>query len=295
MARLFPPEADPRAPSGFVGPLDMLASLRDGTVRYLAATGTAESVQALMRLVAERPDIPLLPFELSRGEAEMRLKTWSPLTVEEGLALTDRPSAKLISSAADLLETLLDTLARFAAELHGAQTPVRGLWDRQGSTQSYRPIDENGLSDVIARYLRQELQLQGIFANREVEVTRRPGKPVGQRTDILVNTLRRAADGQPIDPIAAVIEVKGCWNDELFTALEEQLVRDYMVDLRAPVGIYLVGWFDQAQWDPADYRRAQVPKMSIAAVQNRLDQQAAALADEFQVRAVVLDTRVPGT
>jgi hypothetical protein len=295
MARLFPPEADPMAPSGFVGPLDMLPSLRDGIVRYLAAAGTAESVQALMRLVAERPDIPLLPFELSRGEAEMRLKTWSPLTVKEGLALTDRPSAKLISSAADLLQTLLDTLARFAAELHGAQTPVRGLWDRQGSTQSYRPIDENGLSDVVARYLRQELQVQGIFANREVEVTRRPGKPVGQRTDILVNTLRRAADGQPIDPIAVVIEVKGCWNDELFTALEEQLVGDYMVDLRAPVGIYLVGWFDPAQWDPADYRRAQVPKMSIAAAQNRLDQQAAALTDGFQVRAVVLDIRVPGT
>ena len=138
-----------------------------------------------MRLVAERPDIPLLPFELSRGEAEMRRKTWTPLTIKELFALTDRPSAKLITSAADLLETLLDTLAKVASELHGAQTPVRGLWDRQGSTQSYRPIDENGLSDVVARYLRQELQVQGVFANREVEVTRRPGAPVGQRTDIL--------------------------------------------------------------------------------------------------------------
>jgi hypothetical protein len=63
--------------------------------------------------------------------------------------------------------------------------------------------------------LQQELQVEGVFANREVEVTRRPGAPVGQRTDILVNTVRRATDGRPFDPIAAVIEVKGCWNSEL--------------------------------------------------------------------------------
>ena len=272
----------------------MVTSLRDGAVRCLAAMGTEEAVRALARLTKERPDIPLLPFELSRGEAEMRLKTWSPLTITELFALTDRPSAKLITSAADLLETLLNTLARFAAELHGAQTPVRSLWDRQGSTQTYRPIDENGFSDVVARYLRQELQGQGVFANREVEVTRRPGAPVGQRTDILVNAVRHGADGGPIDPIAAVVEVKGCWNSELFTALDQQLVRDYMVDLRAPVGIYLVSWFDQTQWDPGDYRRAQVPHLPIADAQDRLDQQAAAAAG-FQVRAVVLDIRAPGT
>lgn len=295
MVRLFPPEADPGPASGFVGPLQMVTSLRDGAVRCLAAMGTEAAVRALRRLVAERPDIPLLPFELSRGELEMRLKTWSPLTTREIFALSDRPSARLVTSAADLLEILVEALAKFATELHGAQTPVRDLWDRQGSTQIYRPIDENGLSDVIARYLRQELGRTGIFANREVEVTRRPGAPVGQRTDILVNTVRRGPDGQPFDPIAAVIEVKGCWNPELFTALEDQLVRDYMVRLGAPVGIYLVGWFDNAQWDNTEYRRKQVPKATIGEVQGRLDQQAAAAPEGFQVRAVVLDIRASGT
>ena len=225
----------------------------------------------------------------------MRLKTWSPLTTKEIFALTDRPSARLVTSAADLLEILVDALAKFVTELHGAQTPVRDLWDRQGSTQIYRPIDENGLSDVIARYLGQELGGTGIFANREVEVMRRPGAPVGQRTDILVNTVRRGLDGQPFDPITAVIEVKGCWNSELFTALQDQLVRDYMVRLGAPVGIYLVGWFDNAQWDNTDYKRGQVPKATITDVQVQLDLQAAAAPEEFQVRAVVLDIRAPGT
>jgi hypothetical protein len=273
----------------------MVTSLRDGAVRCLAAMGTEEAVRALMRLVAERPDIPLLPFELSRSELEMRLKTWSPLNTKEIFVLTDHPGTRLITSADDLLDVLAEALGKFAAELHGAQTPVRGLWDRQGSTQFYRPIDENGLSDLITRYLRQELKGKGIFANREVEVTRRPGAPVGQRTDILVNTVRHGADGQPFDPLSAVIEVKGCWNRDLFTALDAQLIRDYMVDLRAPVGIYLVGWFDNAQWDNTDYRLGQVPKATITEVQVQLDQQAAAAPDAFRARAVVLAIRAPGT
>ncbi|MBN9560853.1 MAG: hypothetical protein J0H14_09025 [Alphaproteobacteria bacterium] len=294
MVRLFPLGTDPPPPSGFVSPRQMITSFRDGAVRCLAAMGTDAAVGALMRLVAERPDIPLLPYELSRGDEAMRLKTWSPLTTKEVLALADRPDAKLITSASDLLEILVETLAKFALELHGAQTPVRGLWNLQVGTKLYTPIDENGLSDAVALYLQRELQVRGVFANREVEVTRRPGAPVGQRTDILVNTVRRAADGQSIDPITAVIEVKGAWNPELFTALEQQLVRDYMVDLRAPVGIYLVGWFNQGQWDSADYRRARVPHISLAEAQSRLDQQAAGSPEGFQVRAVVLDIKPPG-
>jgi hypothetical protein len=295
MARLFPPEDDRPPPSGFVSPLDSVPSLRDGAPRYLAAMGTEAAVRALRRLVAERPGTPLLPFELSRGELSMRLKTWSPLDTKEIFALTDRPNARLVTSAADLMEILVATLGKFAAELHGAQTPVRDLWDRQRSTRLYCPIDENGLSDVIARYLRQELGAIGIFANREVEVTRRPGNPVGQRTDILVNTVRRGRGGESLDPIAAVIEVKGCWNPEVFTGLDEQLVRDYMVDLSAPVGIFLVGWFDKTDWDPSDSRRRQTPQRPISDVQNQLDQQAAAAPEGFQVRAMVMDIRSPGT
>lgn len=295
MVRLFPPEADPRASSGFVGSLDLIPDLRDGAVRYLAATGTPESVQELRRLAAERPNIPLLPFELSRGEAEMRLKSWSPLSVAEVLAITDRPSAQLITSATDLLETLLETLGRLAAELHGAQTPVRDLWDRMpGRPVLYRPLEEDGVSNVVARFLRQQLQVEGVFANREVEVKRRPGDPVGQRTDILVNTMRRGPDGQALDPIAAVIEVKGCWNPEAFTGLQAQLVQNYMVNLSAPVGIFLVGWFDKTDWDPTDARRARTPQRPISEVQDQLDRQAAGVPEGFQVRVMMLDIRAPG-
>lgn len=293
MERLFPPEEDQKGPSGFVSPLEAIPYLRDGAPRCLAAIGTEKAVAALRQLVAERPGSDFLRHELSRGELEMRLKTWSPLTPREVLALADRPETRLVTSAAELLGILVEALEKFATELHGAQTPVRDLWDRQGTKRVFRPIDENGFSDVIARFLRRELGSSGIFANREVEVSRRPGAPVGQRTDILVNTVRRRENGEPFNPITAVIETKGCWNKELFTALEAQLVHDYMVKLNAPVGIYLVGWFDSAQWDKTNNRRGRVASSTINEVRDRLEQQAAAAPEGFLVHAIVLDIRAP--
>ena len=277
MERLFPSKGDERGPSGFVSPLEGIPYLRDGAPRLLVFMGTEAAVRALRGLVTVHPDLPILPFELSRAEIAMRLKTWSPLHMREVFELTDQPDTRLVTSAADLVAILLEILDRFAAELHGVQTPVRDLWDRQGASQLYQPIDENGFSDVIARYLRHHLAGEGIFANREVEVVRHPGAPVGQRTDILINTLRRTEIGEPLDPIAAVIEAKGCWNAELFTALETQLVQDYMVRLQAPVGIYLVGWFEPSNWDPADNRRKRVPRETAENVRRRLEQQAAAV------------------
>ena len=198
-----------------------------------------------------------------------------------------------MTSAADLLAILLEILEKFAVDLHGAQTPVRDLWDRQGTSQLYRPIDENGFSDVVARYLRQHLVGEGIFANREVEVVRHPGAPVGTTDGHPDQHAPAHENGEPLDPIAAVIEAKGCWNAELFTALETQLVQDYMVQLRAPAGIYLVGWFDPVKWDPADSRRDRVPRETAENVRRIVEQQAAMAPEGFRVCAVVVEIAAP--
>ena len=92
-----------------------------------------------------------------------------------------------------------------------------------------------------------------------------------------------------------MIETKGCWNSELFTALEAQLLQDYMIRLRAQAGIYLVGWFDTEKWDPEDSRRARMPNMSTDELRTRLDQQAAGLPEGFIVRPVILECHVPKT
>lgn len=209
------------------------------------------------------------------------------------LALTDKPTLQLVTSPADLRNVLAAALEKYGAALHGAQTPVRDLWDQQGGKDIFRPINENALSDRVTRFLQAELGSAGIFANREVEVSRAPGAPIGQRTDILVNAVRRREDGERFDAISAVIETKGCWNPELFTALHDQLFREYMIPLRAQVGIYLVGWFDTDKWDEKDSRRDRVPRMTIEDASGQLEAQAGALPDGFIVQAVVLDCHVP--
>ena len=72
-----------------------------------------------------------------------------------------------------------------------------------------------------------------------------------------------------------------------------QLIQGYMVQLRAPVGIYLVGWFDPAKWDPADSRRDRVPKKTVENLRWHLEQQAATAPEGFRVRAVVMDIAAP--
>jgi hypothetical protein len=216
MARLFPQNDEAEPVRGFIGAWDSVGDLRDGIPRYLASLGTEAAVTALSELIAGHPQFGYLAYYLSLAERAMRIATWSPLSPKEVLVLTDQPNLKLVTSPADLCEVLAAALEKFSAALHGAQTPVRDLWDQQKGEDIFRPIDENALSDVVTRFLRAELGTCGIFANREVEIGRAPGAPVGQRTDILVNAVRRRADGEQFDPIAAVIETKGCWNDELF-------------------------------------------------------------------------------
>jgi hypothetical protein len=136
MERLFPSKDDERGPSGFVSPLEAIPYLRDGAPRLLVSMGTQAAVRALRRLVTAHPE-PILPFELSRAEIAMRLKTWSPLTTREMFALTDRPDTRLVTSTDDLLAILIEILDQFAAELHGAQTPVHDLCDRQQSLHAF--------------------------------------------------------------------------------------------------------------------------------------------------------------
>jgi hypothetical protein len=63
----------------------------------------------------------------------------------------------------------------------------------------------------VKLFLERELVTNAIIANREVEISRVPGAPVGQRTDIRINAPRRSEDGTAFDVITAVIETKGCW------------------------------------------------------------------------------------
>ena len=159
------PLDDAEAATQFIGPLESIGYLRDGIPRYLANLGTEAAVTALSELIAVHPQFGHLAYDLSVAERATRIATWSPLTPKEVLALADKPNLQLVTSPADLCQVLVGALERFNAVLHGAQTPVRDLWDCQRGKDIFRPIDENALSDVIVRFLRAELGSAGIFAS----------------------------------------------------------------------------------------------------------------------------------
>jgi hypothetical protein len=255
--------------------------------------GTAEAVSALRWAVSQLPELPWLSFQLREAEQTMRIRTWTPLSVADVRKVTANKDAQLLQVPRDLADTLVESLRRYQVELHGEQTPVRGLWDRQAGGKIFRPVEEDALSDHVKLFLQRDLVQRGIVVNREVEVGRVPGAPVGTRTDIRVQAIRRGPGNKVLDTITAVIETKGCWNSALLTSLKSQLHDDYMTRLGAPVGIYLVGWFDKAKWDPADGRRGATPDISRADAQQQFDSQAAALPQASDVRAVVLNCHLP--
>jgi len=297
LERTFPVRQDPRHQSGiasFVGPRDSVAHLRDGILRQLVNKGTEAAVGALQNVLRQLPDRDWLAYQLLEAEQTMRRNTWSPLSPGEIIRVTETARGLLVQSAAQLADVLLQALRRYERELHGEQTPIRDLWDRQANrTLTLRPVDENALSDHVQRFLKRDLVEAGIILNREVEIGRVPGAGAGTRTDIKVDAIRQSEKSGSFNVITAVIETKGCWNDELLTAMKSQLVDDYLVRLAAPVGIYLVGWFDKRKWDAADYRRGKTPQWTLAEAQSRFDQEATGLPPAFIVRPVVLDCHAP--
>jgi hypothetical protein len=154
-------------------------------------------------------------------------------------------------------------------------------------------VDEPTLSDHIQRFLRRDLIESGVILNREVEISRGPGASMGKRTDIKVDAIAKSENSGRTEVITTVIETKGCWNQNLLTDMETQLVNDYLSRLATPFGIYAVGWFDKPKWDNDDYRKNRTPGWTIDEAQRQLDALAATLPPAFTVRPVVLDCHAP--
>jgi hypothetical protein len=116
----------------------------------------------------------------------------------------------------------------------------------------------------------------------------RQGAVPGERTDILVQAIVPGTQDGDASTIGVVIEIKGCWNDELMAAMDTQLTQRYLASLPGYGGLYLVGCFDCAVWPVAGDRRCQ--HASRAQLQVTLHQQAAGLSDSQRpIRSAVLD------
>jgi hypothetical protein len=205
------------------------------------------------------------------------------------LSLARRTDARLVQGERDLLNVILESLGRLQRRLKGRDPIVRALWDEK---QTITPKDENFLSDFIVDHFRQDLVRGAIVADREVQLRPRVHGTAGQRTDIQVRAFtHRWTPGGRRSVASLTIEVKGCWNADLYTAMETQLVDRYLASTGESVGLYLVGWYVSPQWKAQKVANVRPPAgTTMESVRASLEAQAVHLSsDGRRLEAFMID------
>lgn len=289
--KAFPPNEDP-SEKGFhsITPREVVGGWRDSIIPYLSNLATPEACAALRELIAALPENGWLKRYLILAEENTRRNIWIPPTPKDLFALIQIQDAFLVESGDQLLSVIINSIKRLEAKLQGKTPAVIDLWNEIDRNR-FRPKDENDLSNYVKRHLDDDLKSRGIIINREVEIRRTMGSSPGERTDIQIDAIKKTTGGNRYDVITAIIELKGCWHDELFQAMETQLKDRYMRDSNCSYGIYLVGWYQCDQWDDDDYRKQKCPKTKINEAQAQFAKQASELSTEsISITAYVLDT-----
>lgn len=296
LVQQFPPEEDPPPPNGPVAERWKVSEMRNDLIISLQQRATPQACTVLHKIIQVYPDQQWIRWQLHDAEKRLRERTWQPPTPGAILKLAENMAARLVQSGAQLLDVLIESLTRLQEELQGETPSYQDLWNGWGPKKKklYRPKDENELSNYVKRFLDRDLVGRVIIANREVELRPSTGGNPGERTDIHVDAFLPNHRGEPASTLTAIIEVKGCWHEELFQAMETQLVDRYLKENPCRYGLYLVGWFNCKQWDPADYRKSDAPTLDIEEAREKFAAQAIHLsADPIRdvlIRSFVLNT-----
>jgi hypothetical protein len=272
---------------------DEITELRGKILTALRERATPDAVQALEQIVQTFPEQNFIKWTIQDAREKLRSVTWEALSAEQILEITHQPNGRFVRSLSQLLEILMSSLERLRQQMHSETPTVNLLWNEWGTRKSkkFRPKDEATLSDLIKLFLESDLRGTGIILNREVEIRRSHSTFRGERTDILIDV---SLDNPEREKVGIVIEVKGCWNKEIRTALKDQLVDRYLLENPKRYGIYLVGWFLCDQWDSTHDQ-----KTATKALQTDLEGLRTELAVQAEnesnsrtrVKAFVLDAR----
>lgn len=252
--------------------------------------GRSAACTAVRNLRDLHPECPWLHNVYLEAQQARRRESWVPPSLPEFLELVRDATCRIIMSPSQLLDLIVESLDRYAEELHGTTASVANLCNQLPGNK-WSPKDENHLSDNIKRHLEVDLRDRSVVVNREVEIRRRTGEDgaSGQETDICLNAVWRTGGSDTADVLTVIIEVKGCWHREVRTAMKAQLVDRYLHENQCQHGLYLVGWFLCSQWDDTDYRKADTPWTALAEARDELQSQALTLRGTADVRAYLLD------
>lgn len=276
---------------GIVGPTETLQMFRDSVLGALRDRGTWVACDEIRRTFAEFPELTWLKIALLDADIGARRHTWVPPSFREVIAAAQNTDTRLVRNGQHLIDVLIESLVRLQARLQGETPSAIDVWNELPGNV-FRPKKETQVSDYLKRHLVEDLVQRGIVSNREVEIRMRTGEQgsSGERTDIHVDAIRLEDGKAEYDKVSVVVEVKGCWNDNLLTDMEGQLVNRYLRDNRSANGLYVVGWFTCPQWDTTDPRRDAASRHTLETLRDQLNMRAKRLSSNGSViRLVVLN------
>jgi hypothetical protein len=272
-------------------PPSRIERLESQVLELLTGRSDPETVAVLRWAAEELPNRRWLRRTIRQVEGRTLEQTWVAPAPNEILALEGRRRNRLIRNDAQLASVVLESLERLQERLNRPNPPTFALWDR--SRDTWRPKEEERLSDFIADHLRLDLRQQGIIVNREVEIREKQGGAPGEIPDIIVSKTAGASP-QSSGTASVVIEVKGCWHPQVLDAMKTQLCDRYLERAGSDAGIFFVGWYECPQWDLTDRRRKTMQVSTLDELVEQLTSQANRLSHAgHRVDAFVLNAALP--
>jgi len=190
------------------------------------------AIHILDRLIADPRFIDLtnsLKTIKANALKQLALEGFEPPTPEDITHMLDNQK---IASVEDMRALLVELFDEIQGWLNGSETdPVNLFYDKQ-SDGTFARKDENTTTKIVADRLK--LRCEALGLNLAIELRQRDEN----RTDIGILS---NVDG---NDVLLVIEAKGQWHRELYTAAAKQLDTRYTIHPSAArQGIYLVYWF----------------------------------------------------
>ena len=285
----YPHSEDPKHEGAFCySDRDYIVNFRDNILQQLKERGTEQSCDAIDEIIHLFPSYEWLNWILIDARSITNQKTWIPPKSRDILNMAQDSKKHLVQNGEQFLEVLIESLQRLEERLQGETPAAVFLWDE--CEGKYRPKSENRFSDYIKLFLKEDLKQNKVIVNREVEIRTRIGESgsSGERTDIHLDAFTA---GEKADVLSVIIEVKGCWNQELNTAMQTQLVDRYLNDNPGSSGLYLIGMFNCKQWDYSDSRKKHIPTKKYEELQQEFDNQATLLSKNGTcVKAFIMNT-----
>lgn len=272
---------------------DHIEDLRNNTFDYLVQRGSKDSLKIVQEIVELFPTLDM-KYKLEQAIEKVSLNEWVSLQPFEIIKLAEAQYFRFVENEKQLLDVVLENLKEIEYDLHNKDSNAYLLWN-EVKNKSYKPKNENQYSTYIKNRLEEKLKYEGIIINREVELRSQEDHLRGERTDIQIDTTTKNGfiDSRS-KTISIIIEVKGNWNREVTTAMEDQLANRYLNKSGIQTGIYLIGWFDSDSWDEEN-RKINVKKLKkdigdIDQLKCFLEEQSESLSkNQLRIEAYIMD------